>query len=99
MAINGSDPMFFFDAVGDSISPMIGGGDPTAIAVMTLAMLVFLVLYFKLDRGAMALLAMLYVGVGVQLRFIPDTVFWAVIFIVATIAAYGILNMMRQGEG
>jgi len=96
MAVIGDSPMVLINVVADMFNGL-GGGSPYFIGIIAFCILVYLALHFRLDRGALVLLALSFIGAFYALNILPATVFYATILIVAIVAAVGILNASRQG--
>lgn len=99
MAVLGDSPMFFFNTLGENLGNGLSGGAPFFLGIFGLGILIYLALTFKLDRGALAFLGLLFMGVAVQLHLFGMAEFFLVLAIVALVAGYGFLNSSRQGEG
>ena len=101
MPVLGDSPMFFFNTIGENLSNGLtgDGGSMFLLGIFAIAILAYIALSFKLDRGALAFIGLMGVGLFIQLEIIPVTIFWLMIAIVALVAAYGFLNSTRQGEG
>lgn len=99
MANLGDAPMYLMNGIGDNLANGLTGGSPMGIGIVLFGILLFVTLIFRPDRGTVTLLGLLMVGAMLQLQIIPETVYWALLAIVAIAAAYGFLQAIRQGEG
>lgn len=99
MAVLGDSPMYFFNAIGSSLGNGLSGGAPWFLGVFAIAILVYIAISLKLDRGALTITGLMGLGVMLQLSIIPEALFWGTIAVVALVAGYGFLNSARQGEG
>jgi len=99
MANLGDSPMYLFNGIAESFQSGLGAGAEEVWLIAMFGIVAFLALYLKLDRGAIALLSVIMVGISLQLGIISDTIFYLMLLILAAVAAYGFLQTTRQGEG
>ena len=99
MAVLGDNPQFLMDTLANSLMELTGGVDaPTTFGLIMFALLAYLALAYRLDRGALTLLGVMGIGIFVYMGGLPVTIWWAALIIIAPLAAYGVLNMLRQGD-
>ena len=101
MANLGDNPMYLLNIIDNSFHQMIGTGADSAWVQFALfaGVLAFCALYFKLDRGALVLLAILGLGVLMRVAVIPPVVWYLLMLVVAAVVAYGILTVNKQSDG
>ena len=103
MPVLGDDPTVLMDLIGTNLLEVFGGQSyPIIFGIVMFALLAYLALTYKLDRGALAFLGIFGLGIMVMegasgLQAIDPAVWVVAIFLVGAVGAYGILNSMRQG--
>jgi hypothetical protein len=74
------------------------GSEWVAVAFF-LGIIAFAVLYFRLDRGAIALITILAMAVMLQIGILPAVVWYILMLVIAAVVAYGILTISKQSDG
>lgn len=99
MAVLGDAPSYLMNALGSNLLDMLGGtAYPEILGIVLFCILAYLALSYRLDRGALALLGILGIGIMVMTEAIPDGVWFVMIMLVGVVGAYGVLNALRQGD-
>ena len=98
MTVLGDSPTYLMNALGTNLLEMFGGtGYPIILGLVLFAILAYLALSYRLDRGALAFLSIMGVGLMVATDAIPSQVWFVIVLLVGAVGAYGILNALRQG--
>ena len=76
----GDTPLYLFSQISNSLQNMIGAEALLMQAIFFLGIIVFIILYFKLDRGGIAFTIIVAMGVVFQLNLIGMEYFFIVIY-------------------
>jgi hypothetical protein len=101
MAVLGDNPMYLLNIIDNTFHQMVGTGVDTMWVqfAVFVGLIAFAALYFKLDRGAITLLAVLSLGVMMRINVIPPLVWYLLMLIIGSVVAYAILTMTKQSDG
>jgi len=94
----GDSPDFLMNAIGTNFLEMFGGTSaPIVLGLVIFALMAYLALVYKLDRGAMIFVGFLVIGNMITFNALPAEAWWGLIIITGALAGYGALNVLRQG--
>jgi len=96
----GDNPEYLMNTVGNSMLNLMGGtSDPMVLGVVLFCCMAFIALAGRLDRGGLVFLGVIFMGIMVYFAALPNWTWWAMLVCGIVLATYGVLNMLRQGEG
>ena len=98
MPVLGDNPMTLINIVANNLFNGLSGGEPIAIGAICLVILMYFAVHFKLDRGAITFMGLLFISIMFIMGLIPDTIFWVVVGVSGLLIGFGMLNAARQGE-